>query len=205
MIDPLSALVGESYEIKAMLGRLIDHLKTRGITSVMTTMVRGAFEDQSGLGISSVIDSWVDLGNLEIDGERNRGINILKSRGMGHSNQVREFLLTSEGVEIRDVYVSEGVVLMGSAREAREARDRAAATAHEEELQATRRRLSYRRSALDAQIAALQAQREAESLELSSEIEFGERVERQIEQDRGAQAAGRGGAGSSGGGREQVG
>ena len=148
VIDPLSALVGESYEIKSMLGRLIDHLKSRRITSVMTTMVRGAFEDQSGLGISSVIDSWVDLSNLEIDGERNRGINILKSRGMGHSNQVREFLITSEGVEIRDVYVSDGVVLMGSAREAREARDRATATAHEEELEAKRRRLSHRRSAV---------------------------------------------------------
>ena len=124
---------------------------------------------------------------------------------MGHSNRVREFLLTSEGVEIRDVYVSDGVVLMGSAREARQARDRAATTAHEGELQARRRRLSHRRSALDAQIAALQAQREAESLELSSEIEFGERVELQIEQDRGTQAAARGGSGSSGGGREQGG
>ena len=204
VIDPLSALGGESYEIKAMLGRLIDHLKTQAITSVMTTMVRGAFEDQSGLGISSVIDSWVDLSNIEIDGERNRGINILKSRGMGHSNQVREFLLTSAGVEIRDVYVSDGVVLMGSAREAREARDQAAATASEEELEAKRQRLSHRRSALDAQIAALKAQREAESLELSAEIDSGKRVERELEHDRDAQAAARGDTGSSDSGHEQV-
>ena len=204
VVDPLSGLVGEGYEIKAMLGRLIDHLKARGITSVMTTMVRGAFDEQSGLGISSVIDTWVDLSNVEIDGERNRGINILKSRGMGHSNQVREFLLTSEGVEIRDVYVSEGVALMGSAREAREARDRAAATAREQELQAQRRRLSHRRSALDAQIEALQAQREAESLELSAEIEIGERVDLEIERDRDADAAARGGAGSSDSGSEEI-
>jgi circadian clock protein KaiC len=204
VIDPLSGLVGEGYEIKAMLGRLIDHLKTGGITSVMTTMVSGAFEDQSGLGISSVIDSWVDLSNLEIDGERNRGINLLKSRGMGHSNQVREFLITGEGVEIRDVYVSDGVLLMGSARAAREARDRAAASARKGELEAKRRRLSHRRSALDAQIAALHGQREAESLELPAEIDVGERVERQLEPDRDAQAAARGGAGSSDGGHDQV-
>jgi hypothetical protein len=93
---------------------------------------------------------------------------------------------------------------MGSVREAREGRDRAAASAREEELQAKRRRLSHRRSSLDAQIAALQAQREAESLELSAEIELGERVERQIEHDRDAQAAARGGAGISGGGREKI-
>jgi circadian clock protein KaiC len=204
VIDPLSGLVGETYEIQAMLGRLIDYLKTRGITSVMTTMVSGAFEDQTGLGISSVIDSWVDLANLEIDGERNRGINILKSRGMGHSNQVREFVIAGGGVEIRDVYVGEGVVLMGSAREARQARDRAAASDREEEMEAKRRQLSYRRAALDAQIAALQAQREAESLELSSEIEFGARVELQIEHDREARAAARGGAGNPRDGREEV-
>ena len=58
----------------------------------MTTLIRGEFDDRAGLGISSVIDTWVDVGNLEIDGERNRGINVLKSRGMAHSNQVREFL-----------------------------------------------------------------------------------------------------------------
>ena len=204
VVDPLSALGGERYELKAMLGRLIDHLKMQAITSVMTTMVSAAFEDQSGLGVSSVIDTWVDVSNLEIDGERNRGINVLKSRGMAHSNQVREFLISGEGLEIRDVYISEGAVLMGSAREAREARDRAAASAHEGELEAKRRRLSHRRSALDAQIAALHAQREAESFELSAEIDVGERVERQLERDRDAQAAARGGGRSSDGGHEGV-
>jgi len=194
VIDPLTGLGGEEYEIKAMLSRLIDHLKTRGITSVMTTLVAGGFDERSSLGVSSVIDSWLELSNVEIEGERNRGINILKSRGMPHSNQLREFLITSEGVDIRDVYFSEGAVVMGSARAAREAHDRAAATAREEELEAKRRRLCYRRSALDAQIAALQAQREAEAQELSAEIDFDEGVERQMEHDRLDRAAGRGGS-----------
>jgi len=177
-----------------MLSRLIDHLKTRGITSVMTTLVAGGFDEQSSLGVSSVIDSWLELSNVEIEGERNRGINVLKSRGMPHSNQLREFLITSDGIDIRDVYFSEGAVVMGSARAAREARDRAAATAREEELEAKRRRMSYRRSALDARIAALQAEREAESQELSAEIDFDEAVERQMEQDRRGRAAARRGS-----------
>lgn len=194
VIDPLSGLGGEDYEIEAMLSRLIDHLKARGVTSVMTTLVAGGFEDRSGLGISSVIDSWLELTNVEIAGERNRGINVLKSRGMPHSNQVREFLITSEGIDIRDVYFSEGAVLMGSARVAREARDQAAAIARDEELEAKRRRLFYRRAAVDAQIAALQAEREAESQQLSAEIDSSERVERQVEQDRCERAAARGGS-----------
>ena len=204
VIDPLSGLNGEAYEIKATLSRLIDHLKSREITSVMTTLVTSQADKQSGLGISSVIDTWLDVSNLELEGERNRGINILKSRGMPHSNQVREFLITGAGVDIRDVYASEGAVLMGSAREDREARDRAAATARAADLGGKRRRLAYRRAALDAQIAALAAQRDAETLELSSEIDSGELAERQIELDRGVRAAARGVVGDSGDGGEEV-
>lgn len=192
VIDPLSGLNGDPYEIKAMLSRLIDHLKSREITSVMTTLITSQSDEQSGLGISSVIDTWLDFSNLELEGERNRGINVLKSRGMPHSNQVREFLITSAGVDIRDVYASEGAVLMGSAREDREARDRAAVTARETDLDGKRRRLASRRAALDAQIAALAAQRDAEALELSSEIDTDEQIERQIGHDRDARAAARG-------------
>ena len=204
MIDPLSSLQGEEYEIDATLSRLIDHFKRRGITAVMTTLTRGEFEDRAGLGISSVIDTWVDVSNLEIDGERNRGINILKSRGMGHSNQVREFQITSLGFGIRDVYAGERGVLMGSARQVQEARERAEATAQGAELDAKRRRLEYRRSAQEAQVAALRAQLEAETLELANEIAAGERRERQLEQDREAIAAARRGAGVSENGQGKV-
>jgi len=193
VIDPLSGLGGEAYELEAMLSRLIDHLKTRGITSMMTTLSASEHGEQSGLGISSVIDTWVNLTNHEMGGERNRGINVLKSRGMDHSNQVREFLITARGVAIRDVYAPGGAVLMGSARAAQEAQDRAAAKAREEALQVEQRRLAYRRSALDAQIAALQAEREAEMLEFSSEIDADERADRGVAEARESLAARRAG------------
>ena len=125
VIDPLSSLGGDDYELQSVLSRLIDEFKSRAITALMTTLIRSSFEERAGLGVSSVIDTWIDVSNLELDGERNRGVNVLKSRGMGHSNQVREFLITSDGIDIRDVYAGERGVLMGSARRSQEARDRA--------------------------------------------------------------------------------
>lgn len=203
VIDPLSSLNGEEFQLKAMLSRVLDHFKARQITAVMTTLIRGEFDDRAGLGISSVIDTWVDVGNLEIDGERNRGIDVLKSRGMAHSNQVREFQITSQGLYIRDVYAGERGVLMGSARRSQEARDRAQAISRGEELEAKRQQLKCRRSMLEAQIAALHDQLKAETQMLSSEIDAGERLERQLEQDRAVLASARGGTGSSQDGRRR--
>jgi circadian clock protein KaiC len=204
VIDPLSALNGEDFQLKAMLSRLIDHFKTRQITAVMTTLIRGEFDDRAGLGISSVIDTWVDVGNLEIHGERNRGIDVLKSRGMAHSSQVREFQITSQGLYIRDVYAGERGVLMGSARRSQEARDRAQAISRGEELEAKRQQLKSRRSMLEAQIAALHDQLDAETHMLSSEIEAGERLERQLEQDRQAIISARSGTTSAEDGQEEM-
>ena len=204
VLDPLSSLHGDDYELTSVLSRMIDEFKSRQITAVMTTLLRGSFEEQAGLGVSSVIDTWIDVSNLELDGERNRGINVLKSRGMGHSNQVREFLITSNGIEIRDVYAGERGVLMGSARRSQEARDRADATLDSVRLQSQRRRLEQRRSEVEAQIAALRAQLEAETLELSSEIEAAERRELQLEQDRAALAGARSGLGASGNASKKV-
>jgi circadian clock protein KaiC len=196
VIDPLSALSGEAFQLKAMLSRLIDHCKARQTTALMTTLIHGEFDDRAGLGISSVIDTWIDVGNLELDGERNRGINVLKSRGMAHSSQVREFQITSQGLYIRDVYAGELGVLMGSARRSQEARDRAQTIARAAELEAKRQQLKSRRSMLEAQIAALRDQLQAEMQELSSEIDEGERLERQREHDRGATISARGGTAS---------
>ncbi len=204
VIDPLSALNGEEFQLKAMLSRLIDHFKARQITAVMTTLIRGEFDDRAGLGISSVIDTWVDVGNLEIDGERNRGIDVLKSRGMAHSSQVREFQITSQGLYIRDVYAGERGVLMGSARRSQEARDRAQAISRGEELEAKRQQLKSRRSMLEAQIAALHDQLKAETQMLSSEIDAGERLERQLEQDRQTIISARSGTTSADDGHEEM-
>lgn len=204
VIDPLSALNGEEFQLKAMLSRLIDHFKARQITAVMTTLIRGEFDDRAGLGISSVIDTWVDVGNLEIDGERNRGIDVLKSRGMAHSSQVREFQITSQGLYVRDVYAGERGVLMGSARRSQEARDRAQAISRGEELEAKRQQLKSRRSMLEAQIAALHDQLKAETQMLSSEIDAGERLERQLEQDRQTIISARSGTTSADDGHEEM-
>lgn len=204
VIDPLSALTGEEFQLKAMLSRLIDHFKARQITAVMTTLIRGEFDDRAGLGISSVIDTWVDVGNLEIDGERNRGIGVLKSRGMAHSSQVREFQITSQGLYVRNVYAGERGVLMGSARRSQEARDRAQAISRGEELEAKRQQLKSRRSMLEAQIAALHDQLKAETQMLSSEIDAGERLERQLEQDRQTIISARSGTTSADDGHEEM-
>jgi circadian clock protein KaiC len=117
IIDPISAFRGPESEVHSVLLRMVDILKTKGITAVMTQLTceheRMASGDQ---GIPSLIDTWVALGALEAGGERNRGVYVLKSRGMGHSNQVREYQITNKGIQLLDVYRSVDGVLVGSAR-----------------------------------------------------------------------------------------
>ena len=126
VIDPISNLTeaGIATDVKGMLSRLIDFYKSKGITTCFTNLLARGEEATSGMGISSLMDSWLGLETIETGGEFNRGLYILKSRGMAHSNQVREFRLTDRGVELLDVPVSSGEVLMGSARVAMEARER---------------------------------------------------------------------------------
>jgi circadian clock protein KaiC len=130
IIDPITNLIGGSRaEIHSMLMRLIDFLKIRQITALFTALTQGANKDieQTEVGISSLIDTWILLRDLELNGERNRYIYVLKSRGMAHSNQVREFVLTSEGVRLMPVYVGSGTVLTGAARLNQAAREKAEA------------------------------------------------------------------------------
>jgi len=125
VIDPISNLteVGNQVDVKAMLSRLIDHFKSNGVTTFFSSLVSGgAPEESSGVGISSLMDTWLQLEDIEKSGEHNRGLFILKSRGMAHSNQIREFLLTDRGIDLLDVPVSSGEVLMGSTRVAMERR-----------------------------------------------------------------------------------
>lgn len=117
IIDPISAFRGPESEVHSCLLRMVDILKTKGITAVMTRLT---YEDENigggDQGIPSLIDTWVSLGALEADGERNRGLYVLKSRGMDHSNQIREYQITKNGIQLLDVYRSVGGVLVGSAR-----------------------------------------------------------------------------------------
>ena len=169
IVDPISAFLGASTsaETEAMLMRLIDFLKSRQITAVFTSLVHsGSAQEGSQAGISSLIDTWLLLRDIELGGERNRGLHILKSRGMAHSNQVREFLLTDHGVELKDVYIGPEGVLTGSMRLAQEAREQAASLDRQQEFERRQRELERKRLALEAQMASLRAQFEAEQDEL---------------------------------------
>jgi circadian clock protein KaiC len=115
--------------------------------------------------ISSLVDTWLLLKDIELGGERNRALYILKSRGMKHSNQVREFLMTEKGVDLLDVYVGPEGVLTGSSRLSQESRERAASVTRQQEAAAKQRELRRKREALEARIAALRKEFEVESEE----------------------------------------
>src|SRR5581483_10836680 len=152
---------------KSMLARLIDFLKSKQITLVATSLTAGGDDiEQSEVGISSLMDTWILVRNLEANGERNRGLFILKSRGMAHSNQVREFVLSDKGIHLVDVYTGQGTVLAGSARVAQMAREEAEETLRQQELQVQRATTEERRASAAAQIAALQVQIRAAEEEL---------------------------------------
>lgn len=174
IIDPISNLasVGSSAEVKSVLMRLVDFLKSNGITSFFTSLtVQGSQLERTEEGISSLIDTWLRLRDFEADGERNRLLHILKSRGMDHSNQVREFLLTEKGIELVDVYIGAGGVLTGAARVAQEARDTAALMKSRQEIELRKRELERKRLVIDMQIATLRTDFEREEEESNKAIE----------------------------------
>jgi circadian clock protein KaiC len=137
VVDPVTALLqsGSASETTGMLLRLIDFLKERQITALMSSLTNGsAAQEQTEVNITSLVDSWLLLRDIESWGERNRGIYILKSRGVAHSNQIREFRLTERGVELREIYLGEAGLLTGSARVAQEGRDESAALLARQEI-----------------------------------------------------------------------
>ena len=161
IIDPISNFVasGTELETESMLVRLVDFLKGSQITAFFTNLTSGGSAwEKTDVGISSIIDTWMLLRDIESGGERNRGLYVLKSRGMKHSNQIREFVITPGGIQLEDVYVGPEGVLTGSMRAAQEAREAAEAQAHAEEVQMKQRELERRRATLEAQIAALRAE-----------------------------------------------
>jgi circadian clock protein KaiC len=162
IMDPLNSFViggVNEIEVKSMLMRLVDYLKIRQITGLFTNLAQGGGPiEQTEIAISSVIDTWLLLRDIDSGGERNRCLSILKSRGMEHSNQIREFLLTEHGVELRDVYVGPEGVLTGSARLTREAEDKALQLVRNQEVELRRIELERKRTTLEAQIAMLRAE-----------------------------------------------
>jgi circadian clock protein KaiC len=169
VMDPVTSLMsgGPTEEVKAMLTRLIDFIKNANITALFTCLVEGGGEpENSGVGISSLMDTWILLTMIQSAGERNRLLYLLKSRGMAHSNQVREFVLSSRGIEVTDIYVGPGTVLTGSARVQQEARDRIAAIGQERGFRLRQRELTQQRVELKAQLETLKLRLETVNREL---------------------------------------
>jgi circadian clock protein KaiC len=195
IFDPITNLLsaaGNTSDVNAMLTRLIDSLKARQITTLFTSLTSGEQSREStDVGISSLMDTWILLRDLELNGERNRAIYILKSRGMKHSNQVREFVLTPRGIDLVDVYVGPAGVLTGSARLSQEASERAQRISREQETLRRLRGLERKRKVLEAQIASLRAEFDAEEDEVRRMSDQQRRTDATLDNDRNLMARNR--------------
>ena len=187
IMDPISSMVAAGTRLGAtvMLTRLIDFLKLQEITALLTNLTSGdeALE-KTDVEISSLVDTWLLLRDLELGGERNRVMYVLKSRGMAHSNQMREFLLTNRGVELQDVYIGAEGVLTGSARQAQEAREKTAALLRQQEVEGKQRERERKREALEDRIAAMRKEFAAEDEEAKRIIGQEHTSQQLVEQDR---------------------
>jgi circadian clock protein KaiC len=171
VLDPVGSLIqaGNRRDAHIMLIRLIDFLKQRQITAFLTNLTSaGEALERTDVEISSIVDTWLFVRDLELNGERNRALYVLKSRGTAHSNQLREFLLTEQGVDLLDVYVGPEGVLTGSSRLSQEARENAAALARQQESERKEREMQRKREALEARIAALRKEFLAEEQEAAT-------------------------------------
>jgi circadian clock protein KaiC len=187
VIDPVSNLTDASNtsDVKAMFSRLIHYFKSNGITTLFTSLLtRGENDETSGLGISSLMDTWLHLMDIATSGEHNRGVFILKSRGMPHSNQIREFQLTDRGIELLDVSVSSGEVLMGSARVAMEARGREEERQRREGADRRKRLFEQIRLEKEARIASIEAEFSTEAAVLKKFLDEGKSRQRSVDETR---------------------
>jgi circadian clock protein KaiC len=191
VFDPMTNLIqiGTEREVKAMLTRLIDFLKMEKITGMFLSLSASEVNiDQSEVGVSSLMDAWLVVRNLESGGERNRALYVLKARGLPHSNQVREFVLSSDGVDLVDVYLGTGEVLTGSARLAQEARDRNENVVWEHQARLRQLGLEHQRRSIQAQIAALEADLKTKEEEVRLERATGKQRESSAMSDRATMA-----------------
>jgi circadian clock protein KaiC len=170
VIDPISDLtaVGNPADVKNMLTRLLDYLKNKQITAILLDLSANGETEKTGVGISSLADTWINLRDIELSGERNRGLYVLKSRGMAHSNQVREFVLSDEGISLLDVYTGNEGVLTGAARLAQENREKAGLLAKRQEVKRRQREIERKRRRLETTIVELQTEFDAEKEELEA-------------------------------------
>ncbi|MEO8795574.1 MAG: circadian clock protein KaiC [Daejeonella sp.] len=189
VLDPITNLttVGSMSEVKAMLVRLIDFLQSANITVMFTALTLNTVADtQADEGVSSLVDAWLQIKDIELNGERNRGLSVMKSRGMKHSNQVREFIISSEGLNLVDVYVGVDGILTGSAREAHQLQEKTGVALHGHQVDRKDREISRKRNILEAKIASLNSEFESAEEELNriyKEEELKKQIAKQNRQD----------------------
>ena len=194
VVDPISALRGPASEVHAMLLRMVDVLKVKGITTVFTNLTGPQGADRTDHGLSSLMDTWIGLHHAEANGERNGVLFVLKSRGMSHSRQVREYMVTNDGLALIAAYVGPAGVLTGSARQAQEARDRDEMMKRREDNERRRRDFAARRETAERQILEMRAALDAEAREIERAAAEAEGRERRVEDDRLAMVDRRGAA-----------
>jgi len=186
ILDPISSFMsdGTARQIKAMLVRLFDWLKAQRITGLVTCLTTPLNREETDVGISSLIDTWIEVRDLEVAGERNRALYLLKSRGMSHSNQVRELMIQDSGVSLADVFSGADGVLIGSAKMAetrrrqREEREAAADAARSERL------LEIKRETLEAKVAALRAEFAGQEEETLRKLQCSRELAEALRRDR---------------------
>jgi len=194
IVDPITSFLssGTDAEASSMMIRLVDYLKSHQITALLTNLNHaGSALEQTNVAISSLIDTWLLLQDLELNGERNRGLYILKSRGMAHSNQIREFLLTEKGIQLTEVYLGPEGVLTGSARLSQEAKEQATAEERRRAVEGKRETLARRQQALEAQIAVLQLQFQTDKEEMERDIASEQAYVEKLDQSRNEMARSR--------------
>jgi circadian clock protein KaiC len=187
ILDPINTFIlgDKENEVKTMLMRIVDFLKGNQITALFTSLTSTESTlESSDVGISSLIDTWLLLRDIELNGERNRGMYVLKSRGMANSNQIREFILTDHGVELREVYIGASGVLTGSARIAQEALENAEVLARKQVIERKKREIERKHRALKAQIATLHTDFESEEAEAIKLIKTEKDMINRLEQDK---------------------
>ena len=175
VLDPIDAFImgSNQTEVKIMLLRLVDFLKMRNITALFASLTNASENQEfTDMAISSLIDTWLLLRDIEIGGERNRGLYILKSRGMNHSNQIHEFKLTDNGIELLDVYIGPEGVLTGSARLSQEAKNEVEQLLRQQEIERKQSEIELKRAATEAQIVVLKSEFKAEESETLKLIEM---------------------------------
>jgi circadian clock protein KaiC len=186
ILDPISNLIasGTAGDVHSMLMRLVDFLKERGITALLTSLTHGGDHlEATHEHISSLVDTWILLRDLEQSGERNRCLYVLKSRGMNHSNQLREFLITGKGIRLVPAYVGAGQVLTGSARLVQEAKDAAEAMARQQAIELKQSELSAKRQELETRIRSLKLEFESEEKQMARLIEQAQSAESRYDLD----------------------